>query len=57
MLAYWPVSFALKLAAFSLLLGVLVGVWVGAVLAEEPQQLQQLPAPTTLAVNTPPGQP
>lgn len=57
MQAYCPVSFALKLAAFSLLLGVMLGAWVGAGLAGESQPSQQFRAPTTQVVDAPPGQP
>ena len=58
MQAYCPVSFALKLAAFCLLLGVVVGVWVSTTLMSTPEsQPQPSRAPATQAADALPGQP
>lgn len=49
MQAYCPVSFALKLAAFCLLLGVAVGVWLSTELMSTPES--QPPQPSRAPVN------
>jgi hypothetical protein len=58
MQAYCPVSFALKLAAFCLLLGVVVGVWLTtAVSVPESQPSQPNRTPTTQVAEALPGRP
>ena len=56
MQAYCPVSFALKLAAVCLLLGVVAGAWISATVVGASDS-QPDRAPTTQVADVLPGQP
>lgn len=56
MQAFCPVSFALKLAAVALLVGVVAGAWFSAAMVSAPEP-QPDRAPTTQVADVLPGQP
>jgi len=55
MQAFCPVSFALKLAAFCLIAGVVLGAWISAAMWGEPES-QPSRQPTTQVADVLPGQ-
>lgn len=54
MQAFCPVSFALKLAAFCLLVGVVLGAWLSAEMVGAPDSHQPSRQPATQVANVPP---